>query len=75
MPAIKTIESPLNEVQLMLLKLFSRPTANTDIEAIRELLLNYYDKALQEELDNVIEKKSITRPDFEKVLNKQQRSK
>lgn len=75
MAAIKTIESPLNEVQLMLLKLFSRPTATTDIEAIRELLLNYYDKALQEELDNVIEKKNITRLDFEKVLNKQQRSK
>ena len=75
MAAIKTIESPLNEVQLMRLKLFSRPTATTDIEAIRELLLNYYDKALQEELDNVIEQKNITRPDFEKVLNKQQRSK
>ena len=75
MTEVKRLESPLNEVQLMLLRLFSRPTANTDVEAIRKLLLNYYNNALQDELDNVIKEKNITRPDFEKVLNKQQRSK
>ena len=37
---------PLNEVQLMLLRLFSRPMPNQDIEAIREMLLAYYETAL-----------------------------
>lgn len=62
---------PLNEVQLMLLRLFSRPMPSQDVEAIREMLLDYYEKALQEEVERVIEKKGITRADFEAVLNKQ----
>lgn len=62
---------PLNEVQLMLLRLFSPPMPSQDVEAIREMLLSYYEKALHEEVENVIEKKGITRADFEAVLNKQ----
>ncbi|MBL7818661.1 MAG: hypothetical protein JNL70_26915 [Saprospiraceae bacterium] len=66
---------PLNEVQLMLLRLFSRPMPTQDVEAIRDMLLNYYEKALHEEVERVIEQKGITRADFEAVLNKQQRTK
>ena len=66
---------PLNEVQLMLLRLFSRPMPLHDLEAIREMLLSYYENALHEEVERVIEKKGITRADFEAVLNKQQRTK
>lgn len=66
---------PLNDVQLMLLRLFSRPVASNDLEAIRNMLLDYYNKALQSELDRVIEEKNITREDFDAVLNKQQRTK
>lgn len=75
MAAINKLNNPLNEVQLMLLKLFSRPTAKNDMESIRKLLLDYYNEALQAELDSVIEEKNITRADFDKVLNKQQRTK
>ena len=73
--AIKNINAPLNETQLMLLKLFSRPNTTKDTEAIRQLLLDYYHKALQAELDSVIEEKGITRTDYDKVLNQQQRTK
>ena len=66
---------PLNEVQLMLLRLFSRPMPPHDLEAIREMLLAYYEKALHEEVERVIENKGITRADFDAVLNKQQRTK
>jgi len=59
----------------MLLKLFSRPVPSNQLEEIREILLNYYETALQKELDSVIEKKKITRTDFDAVLNKQQRTK
>ena len=60
---------PLNEVQMMLLRLFSRPMPEYDVEAIRELLLRYYETALQKEVERVIEQKGITRADFDKVLN------
>ncbi len=66
---------PLNDVQLMLLRLFSRPMSAEDMEAVRKLLMDYYDNLLQKEVDEVIEKKGIKREDFDKVLNKQQRTK
>jgi hypothetical protein len=69
------ISSPLNEVQLMLLRLFSRPVSPAHLESIRNLLLDYYDKLLQEEVDNTIKEKGITRDDFDRVLNEQQRTK
>jgi hypothetical protein len=66
---------PLNEVQLMLLRLFSRPMPNQDVEAIREMLLSYYETALHREVERVIEQKGIKRADFDTILNQQQRTK
>ena len=60
---------------MMLLKLFSRPMPKQDEDAIRKMLLDYYNKVLQNEVDDVIEKKNITRSDFDDILNKQQRTK
>ena len=70
-----TVAQPLNDVQLMLLRLFSRPMPARDLEAIREMLLSYYETALHQEVERVIEEKGITRADFEDVLNRQQRTK
>ncbi|MCC6726342.1 MAG: hypothetical protein IT258_17675 [Saprospiraceae bacterium] len=66
---------PLNDVQLMLLKLFSRPVSPTDMDAIRNFLLDYYEKMLQNEVAQAIETKGITRADFDNILNEQQRTK
>ena len=65
---------PLNEVQLMLLKLFSRPIDGQDLAAIRAILLDYYDQFLQKEVDEVIERKQIRRADFDTLLNEDQRT-
>ena len=62
---------PLNDVQLMLLRLFSRPVSPQDLNAIQNILLDYYNNALQKELDRVIEEKNITREDYEKILSNQ----
>ena len=62
---------PLNDVQLMLLRLFSRPMPSQDLDAIREMLLSYYETALHKEVERVIEEKGITRVDFDAVLDKQ----
>jgi hypothetical protein len=66
--------SPLNDVQVMLLRLFSRPVKTDDLEKIRDLLVSYYEEELQYELDRVIEEKDISRADFDNILSKQQRT-
>ena len=66
---------PLNDVQIMLLKLFSRLVPTIQLEEIRGMLLNYYEAALQKELERVIEEKKITRADFDIVLHKKNASK
>ena len=69
MTAQMSATQPLNEVQMMLLRLFSRPMPEYDLEAIRELLLTYYETALQKEVERVIEQKGIKRADFDCLLN------
>lgn len=71
---MQPIQTPLNDVQLMLLRLFSRPMSESDTEAIRKMLLDYYDTLLQQEVDSVIEKKGIKREDFERLLNQGKRT-
>ncbi len=65
----------LNDVQLTLLKLFSRKMSEAEQMDIKQMLLNYYDNALQREVQSVIQEKGYTKQDFEKVLNKSQRTK
>lgn len=74
MSAEANATQPLNEVQLMLLRLFSRPMSQKDMEAIRTMLMDYYDELLQMEVEKVIDQKSITRTKFEEVLNKHERT-
>ncbi len=59
----------------MLLRLFSRPMTTSDTEAIRKMLLEYYETLLQKEVDKVMEEKSIIREDFDRLLNEDKRSK
>ena len=69
-----TTAPPLNDVQLMLLRLFSRDMSKTEMDAIRAMLLDYYDRALQDEVQKVTKEKKIERKDFEVKLKQQQRS-
>jgi len=70
-----SVSMPLNDVQLMLLRLFSRPMTKSDTEAIRKMLLDYYETLLQQEVDKVMEEKGLTREDFDRLLNEDKRSK
>ena len=72
MPA--TEQPPLNDIQLTLLRLFSREMSPDEVAAIRRLLLDYYEHALQDELQRVIEEQNISPQDFEERLNRQQRT-
>ena len=61
---------PLNDVQLMLLRLFSRPVSMQDLDAIQHILLDYYNNALQKELDRVIAEKNTSREDSYQLIDK-----
>lgn len=65
----------LNEIQLMLLKLFNRGMSEKEQKDIRDLILAYYEKELHEELESVIKQKGYTQKDFDAVLNNSQRTK
>lgn len=65
----------LNDVQLNLLKLFSRKMSETEQAEINEILLKYYDNLLQKEVQRAINQKGYAKEDFENVLNNSQRTK
>lgn len=69
------ISVPLNDVQLMLLRLFSRQMNDQEIESLREVLMNHYESLLQKEVNAVIDSKGLTRAHFDAKLNSQQRTK
>jgi hypothetical protein len=69
-----TQPTKLNEVQLMLLKLFNRGMSEQETREIRDVILAHYQKQLQEEVERVIVEKNITREDFERILNESQRT-
>lgn len=69
-----TNQPPLNEIQLTLLRLFSREMSSDEMTHIKQLLMDYYEKELQKELDEVIADKNLNPADFEERLNQQQRS-
>ena len=67
-------QAPMNATQMMLLRLFSRPMTEESTEAIRKLLMDYYDKMIQEEVEKAIAEKGITNADFEAMKNKSYRN-
>jgi hypothetical protein len=67
--------SGLNDVQMTLLRLFNHPMSEKEQTDIKEMLLNYYDNVLQNEVQHVIKQKGYSEKDFEKVLNNSQRTK
>jgi hypothetical protein len=71
---VTTKQTPLNEVQMTLLRLFSRPMTDLQMREVKDLLMAYYSKMLQQEVDKAIAEKGITDEQIDAVLNKQQRT-
>ena len=69
-----TVHTPLNEAQLTLLRLFSREMSPEELQALRKMLMAFYEQELQKELDQVIAEKKLQPRDFEERLNKQHRT-
>ena len=58
----------LNPIQLHLLKVFSINTNETDLGEIKTLLSNFYAKKVDEESDELWNKKEMKDEDIEKML-------
>ena len=74
MNTLSPTQAPMNATQMMLLRLFSRPMTIESTEAIRKLLMDYYDKMIQEEVEKAIVEKGITDADYEALKNKSYRN-
>lgn len=49
----------LSEIQISLLRLFDQNMSESETLEVRKMLLAYFDKGLQSELNSVLEKKKI----------------
>jgi hypothetical protein len=63
----------LNDAQIMVLQVVKEQYNERDLEELRELLLDFNNRKMQQHLDKTIAQKSYTASDFENMLNGHQR--
>ena len=66
---MKSTESPLSNIQLELLKLFSRDLEERDIVEIKKLIVNYLAGKLDRQTSEVWKEKNLSNEDMDKLLN------
>lgn len=62
-----TSSSKLNPVQLHLLELFSKDMSEQELLEIKSLLVKYYQQKVDEELNEIWERKGYTEESFQKA--------
>lgn len=68
------INHPLSNIQLELLKLFSRDLPEQDLTAIKKLIVAYLSKRLSEEAETVWQEKGWTDEDMDNLLQQHLRT-
>ena len=61
--------TPLNNLQIGLLRLFQREMSEDSILSLKRVLVAHYDTLLKAELEQVIEEKQYIQADFDNILN------
>ena len=64
-----TVKQPFSNMQLELLRLFSRELEEEDLLAIKRLIVQYLAEKAKRMADQVWEEKGWTNKDMEKLLN------
>lgn len=59
----------LNEVQLSLLRLFNRPMSEAETLKLKQTLVDFYQKELNEEIEKVVREKKYSQDDYDHILN------
>ncbi len=65
----------LNSMQMFMLKIFDRQLNSKQEQEIKQLLAEYFAKQIDEEMDVIVESKSLTQNDLDKALNSHKRTK
>lgn len=63
------IEGPLNEQQLLMLRLLKTPMPDADFDKMRRLAVDLLAKQLDEIIGDWEDKNNITAQDYEKMVN------
>jgi len=71
---MKSINYPLSNMQLELLKLFSRDIEDNDVKEIKKLIVKYLAQKLANTANKVWEEKDWTNEDMDKFLNTHMRT-
>lgn len=69
-----SIQTPLNDLQLEILKLFSRDLEEADLLAIKRLIVKYLAEKVTRMADEAWEEKNWTNQDMEKMLQTHERT-
>lgn len=67
MSQFHTQPTGLNDIQLTLLRLFSRPMSEQETIQLRDLLTAYYAEKLLDNVEQVVEQKGITPADYDRI--------
>ncbi len=68
------IQTPFSEAQLELLSLFKMKLNNTDLQELRQLLLEFKFRKLQENIEQVVEEKGYSEKTFEAMQQEHNRT-
>jgi len=71
---MESVNYPLSNMQLELLKLFSRDIEDNDVVEIRKLIVKYLSQKLATSGNKVWEEKNWTKEDMDKLLNSRLRT-
>jgi hypothetical protein len=63
------LKMPLNKAQIEILKLFSRPMSEEDLQEIKILLVKHLAEKLTHRVDDISKEKGYTQEDFNSWLN------
>lgn len=74
LPQVDKQPHKLNDVQVSLLRMFSRDMTEQETADVKRLLVSYYDEKLQTEIGRVETEKGYTNADYNAMLNESNRT-
>ncbi len=63
------VNQNLNNAQLEILKMFSKPMPKTELIELKKTLVNFLTKRIDSEVDDIVQNKKLTSAKLEIVLN------
>lgn len=69
MTTTRNQRTELTDIQMTLLRLFSRPMSKKETVELKKLLVAHYSHQLDKEVSRVVSKKTYDQKDFDDMLN------